>query len=143
MAKASPIDGVDAHTPLDKAIQRILMARLADVRAWEPALRGNGATRTADAVHDMRVATRRLRAALTLFAKALDLDFDEEQMEIKRLGAALGRVRDLDVQIQRLEEALGDETDLSQQVGITKMVDQRRARVAEPVTDCENRSGGE
>jgi CHAD domain-containing protein len=50
-----------------------------------------------DAVHDMRVALRRLRAALRLF----DLR-DELDAKVKELQDALGAVRDLQLQIEWL-----------------------------------------
>jgi CHAD domain-containing protein len=62
----------------------------------------------ADAVHDMRVATRRLRSTLRTFAPILDpalvggLDG-----ELKWLAETLGKVRDLDVLADRLAAAVG------------------------------------
>ncbi|NQT51508.1 ROK family protein [bacterium] len=48
-------------------------------------------------VHEMRVALRRLRAALQTFRKALDGKAQALRDELKWLGAELGEVRDLDV----------------------------------------------
>jgi triphosphatase len=59
-------------------------------------------------VHQMRVATRRLRAALRLFADVLPPQAASLSGELKWIAGRLGRVRDLDVQIRRLgEEAVG------------------------------------
>ena len=53
-----------------------------------------------DAVHQMRVALRRLRAAITLFKDALaDGERDAVRGELKALANALGPARDLDVLI--------------------------------------------
>jgi CHAD domain-containing protein len=54
-------------------------------------------------LHDMRVATRRLRAALALFAGVLPGHARPLRDELGWLAAELGTVRDLDVQLQRLE----------------------------------------
>jgi CHAD domain-containing protein len=49
-------------------------------------------------VHQLRVATRRLRATLRLFGPALPARFaDETRRDLKWLAAAIGAVRDLDV----------------------------------------------
>jgi len=56
-----------------------------------------------EAVHDMRVAGRRLRAAFKLFADYLPKRAAGLRREIGRLGRILGRVRDLDVQLEQLE----------------------------------------
>lgn len=52
----------------------------------------------------MRVATRRLRAAMDLFADALPARATELRQELKWLAGALGRVRDLDVQLERVAQ---------------------------------------
>lgn len=55
-------------------------------------------------LHDMRVATRRLRAALRLFQEVLPArTVTHLRGELKWLGASLGRVRDLDVYLERVE----------------------------------------
>jgi CHAD domain-containing protein len=51
----------------------------------------------------MRVATRRLRAALSLFAEALPENAQGFREELGWVGQALGAVRDLDVQLEQLE----------------------------------------
>ena len=57
-------------------------------------------------LHDMRVATRRLRAALSLFADVLPETALNARDEIGWVGQGLGAVRDLDVQIEQLDEWL-------------------------------------
>jgi CHAD domain-containing protein len=58
-----------------------------------------------EALHDMRVATRRLRAALEVFEPCFPRQsFRRALAEIKRLADALGERRDRDVQIEWLED---------------------------------------
>ena len=58
-----------------------------------------------EGVHKMRVATRRLRAALPLFRSCMrKKDYKRWISEIKRVTTALGRARDLDVQIEFLTD---------------------------------------
>jgi CHAD domain-containing protein len=68
-------------------------------------------------LHDMRVATRRLRAATELFAEALPARAQAMRTELAWVAGVLGRVRDLDVQLERLGEmeqwALGGDDDQS------------------------------
>lgn len=54
-------------------------------------------------LHDMRVATRRLRAALALFADSLPARAAHLRTELGWLADVLGAVRDLDVQLERLD----------------------------------------
>ena len=56
-----------------------------------------------EAVHDMRVAARRLRAALDLFEDALPARAKALRRELKRFGESLGGVRDLEVQLRQLD----------------------------------------
>ena len=57
-----------------------------------------------EGVHGMRVATRRLRAALEVFGPCLDRELGARVLsDVKALAAALGERRDRDVQLERLE----------------------------------------
>lgn len=85
---------------LAAAAYRVLRGHLAEVRAFEPAARLGVEI---EGVHQMRVATRRLRAALTVFrdlfaaARVAALERD-----LRWLGDTLGEVRDLDVYLDNL-----------------------------------------
>jgi CHAD domain-containing protein len=57
-----------------------------------------------EAIHDMRVATRRLRAAMSLFRSILSPRFERMRDELKWIAQTLGEARDLDVQITQLSE---------------------------------------
>ncbi len=54
-------------------------------------------------LHQMRVASRRLRAAHDLFADFLPAAFGETRSELGWVGGTLGAVRDLDVQLEQHE----------------------------------------
>lgn len=100
MAHPTPIRGLGPDSPLGDAARRILAGRLADVRTPE-ALLQDGLDE--DGVHDMRVATRRLRAALQVFRNVGKLKKLEQ--DVKQLQDALGDVRDLHVQVAWLDAA--------------------------------------
>jgi CHAD domain-containing protein len=55
-------------------------------------------------LHDMRVATRRMRAALVMFADALPGRAQHLRVELGWIADALGAVRDLDVQLERVQQ---------------------------------------
>ncbi len=64
----------------------------------------------ADAVHQMRVALRRLRAAITLFKSVVeDEKRDPIKDELKWMANVLGEARDLDVYITKVLEPAQDE----------------------------------
>lgn len=108
MAKAAPIEGLSADSPLAWAARQAIAVRLAELRGFADAAErrcvlGQPSETGSEAIHDLRVATRRLRAALTF---ANDPTTSEARAELGRLGRALGAVRDLDVQLAWLDEAL-------------------------------------
>jgi CHAD domain-containing protein len=59
-------------------------------------------------VHQMRVATRRMRAALRLFADVLPAEAGSLNDELKWIAGQLGAARDLDVQVRRLRETAAE-----------------------------------
>jgi inorganic triphosphatase YgiF len=61
--------------------------------------------RDPEAVHQMRVAIRRLRAALSLFKPVVASPAsDTVKEDLRRIGRALGEARDLDVRIAAVQE---------------------------------------
>jgi CHAD domain-containing protein len=77
-------------------------------------LRGLGpgaATGDADAVHDARTATRRLRTALGVCRPLLPVDDPGAAAGLRELGRSLGAVRDADVQLAWLRAALDERDD--------------------------------
>jgi CHAD domain-containing protein len=83
----------------------VLRRNLAAMVAHEP---GTRLGEDFEELHDMRVATRRMRAALAMFSEALPVRAQHVRDELGWLGRMLGAVRDLDVQLERLEEWAGE-----------------------------------
>jgi CHAD domain-containing protein len=100
MSKPAPIEGVDRETTVDEAARRSITTRLGEVRAFEGRING---VAEADDVHDMRVASRRLRAALELFDRKRQ--FRRAEKSVRALGDALGEVREIHVQLAWLRES--------------------------------------
>jgi CHAD domain-containing protein len=96
MAPASTVE-LDAGEPLRIAARRVIAARADDLAGIAP-----GAVGASDpeALHDVRVAVRRLTSALDVFADGLDEEARRRARRMLRRDAEpLGRARDLDVQI--------------------------------------------
>lgn len=105
MAKARPIPGIAPASSFREAA-----ADAVEVRTEELFSFADGVLDTADVerVHDMRVASRRLRAVLEVFAPCFPKDELRLTLrEVKALADDLGERRDPDVAIQALERAGG------------------------------------
>lgn len=92
---------MSARAPLAEAGRTILREHWNKLRANEPGVREGDH----EAVHDMRVATRRLRAMLeVLGGTAYDRkETDALRKGLKRLAASLGAVRDAEVWIEAVD----------------------------------------
>ena len=83
--------------------------------------------RDIERVHDMRVASRRLRAVLEIFASCFPKDaYKDVLTDVKRLADALGMRRDPDVHIDALTGFARALTPAQRQ-GVMRLVDEQRA----------------
>ncbi len=124
MAKARPIRGLAPDTRFGDAA-----AAAVDTRAREVFEHADGVLDTGDIerVHDMRVATRRLRAALEVFSACFPKKEHKAVLkEVKRLADALGERRDPDVAIASLE-SLASELGTAERPGVEGLVAELRA----------------
>ena len=126
MAKAREVE-LEADEPFADAARRVIA-----VRAQEVFDHAEGVLDTTDIerVHDMRVATRRLRAALEVFAAAFEADELRPVLrDVKRLADALGERRDPDVHLEefgKLREKFGP----ADQPGVELLLDDLRTEQA-------------
>ena len=106
-AKAEPI-ALDAAMTEGEAFRAVASACLRQYRLNEIVLLSN---RDADAIHQARIALRRLRSALSLFGDALSgNERDELREELGWLASQLGDARDMDVMLAGSHDLLEDET---------------------------------
>jgi CHAD domain-containing protein len=124
MARAKEIAGLSCDESFRQAAGKILWTRFEEMMSFQAdALKG----RDPEGVHDMRVASRRLRAALEICQDVFSRDqYRELRGDVKRVADALGRVRDLDVLEERLERDRRDRP-RSQQLVLAGMLDDLRA----------------
>lgn len=108
-------------------------ARVVKVRSKEVVKHSEGVLDLSDVepVHDMRVATRRLRAALEVFEPCFPKKRHRRALKkVKALADALGERRDADVEIALLEGLL-DETDEADRGALLSLIKELRVHQAE------------
>jgi CHAD domain-containing protein len=128
MARARKIPGLDAGISFGQAAAGAVEVRSSEVFAFS-----DGVLDTSDPerVHDMRVATRRLRAALEIFAGCFPKGEHRALLrEVKALADALGERRDPDVQIEALERIVA-ELGQGERPGVNGLVAELRVRQAQ------------
>ena len=103
MAKALTVKGIGPEKSLEECARRIITTRLHEMMSFkEGAIDGTDI----EYVHDMRVASRRLRAAMRNFADCFTptKEFRWYLKRVERITSTLGGVRDLDVLIDRFQK---------------------------------------
>jgi CHAD domain-containing protein len=125
MAKARPIPDLRGTDEFRVAAAKAVAVRAGEV--WEHA-DGVLEVRDIERVHDMRVATRRLRAVLEIFAPCFPAKAHRAVLhDVKALADALGERRDPDVQIAALE-AYGEAVPAHDRPGVDVLVTRLRGR---------------
>ena len=127
MAKAAEVE-LAADEPFAHA-----GARAVRVRSEELFSHAAGVLDTTDIerVHDMRVASRRLRAVLEIFAPCFPkAAYKAALRDVKDLADALGDRRDPDVQIEALEAAAAS-MPAAQRAGVKALAERLRDRQAQ------------
>ena len=108
-----------------EAARRILLAQF-DKMMTNAA--GTRAGEDIEALHDMRVGSRRLRAALSVFAKVFPKsDYQMLDKQIGDITDALGAVRDLDVQLDYLR-SVRDPLPPNEAYGLTRLIQRQGKR---------------
>ena len=117
----APASTVELHPgePLRVAARRVIAARSADLDGIAPGAVGSS---DPEALHDVRVALRRLTSALDVFADGLEEEPRRRARRmLKRDSEPLGRARDLDVQIALVRRFL-KAARTSEQAGIAHVL---------------------
>ena len=128
MAKAREIPGIAADVPYAAAAARVVSVRAAEVLEHSAGVLD---VSEIERVHDMRVATRRLRAALEVFRPCFPKDEVKAALrEVKAIADALGERRDRDVTIAALED-FGAALTAPDRPGVESLVAKLRTEQAE------------
>jgi CHAD domain-containing protein len=125
--------------PLDRHLSSILEQRLDQLAQ---AMRESRGDRSVEAVHDLRVASRRLRAFGVTFRELLgDKMRRRLEKELKRVTRAVGALRDLDVQVGLLEERLAATSKELERAALEHLLEHLAPRRAEAARRAGRRLG--
>lgn len=125
MAKGSDVRGLSAEDGTREAAVKILWTRFDDMWAYRTAVLESFDD---DAVHDMRVSSRRLRTAMQTFRPCFARKaFKVHSDQVKILADLLGEVRDRDV---LLDELKGDRETLpeDERAGLEGLIEDLRSQ---------------
>ena len=101
MAKPRPVSGLDPDRRIRPNARKVLAVRIDEVYSYD-GLVADPANVTE--LHDMRIACKRVRYLLEIFAIAFDEDLEPFIDEVKGLQDLLGDIHDCDVQVPMLED---------------------------------------
>jgi CHAD domain-containing protein len=128
VARPRDVPGFDCEEPFGRAAARVVALRASEVFEHS---RGVLDTGEVDRVHDMRVATRRLRAAMEVFEPCFPRKrFRKALKEVKALADALGERRDRDVEIGFLER-FAEQVDPAERASVDEAAGRLREEQAE------------
>lgn len=124
MASARKVE-LDCEAAFGVAAKRVVKVRAREVFKHADGVLDLGEV---ERVHDMRVATRRLRAALEVFEECFPRKRHRKALKkVKALADALGERRDADVEIEFLEGLAGDVTGQDRQA-LKALIEDLRAQ---------------
>jgi CHAD domain-containing protein len=99
--KAREVEGLDPGGSLRPNVARIVRVRLDELRdIAEPAL----TIEAGPAQHDTRIAAKRLRYVLEIFAPCLGEEAKEARQAAKRLQSVLGDLHDCDLMLPKVAQ---------------------------------------
>ena len=110
---------IDDTLSVSEVAFRVLRRQFAAMRAHEA---GTRLGEDPEELHDMRVPTRRMRAAIKLFENALPLRARWFRGELKWVAGVLGEVRDLDVQIDQLKGMIEQQAEVESREALSEVV---------------------
>lgn len=112
MSRAWPVNNLDPGAPVGVNARKVLAVRIAELYSYEPAVTEPAWSHD---LHDMRIAAKRLRYTLELFAPQFGEQGKRQIDRIKLVQEALGNLHDRDVEIEmvgaELGAAMADEAD--------------------------------
>lgn len=106
MAKPKKIQYLDPNKPLDESLLKILRTRFDEMTSHEQSTIDGS---DIEALHDMRVASRRVQAVFKIFRGVFPKKkFKAEYTGLRLMIRSLGEVRDYDVFIDKIEKLKKD-----------------------------------
>ena len=128
------------HTTVADVVQASIASSLDRILNHDLLLRLHHSGPEPEDVHQTRVATRRLRSDLKTFAQVLDPAWVRHvRADLRWAGTALGRVRDADVLMDRLDLAstgTGDDDDDAGRSELRERLTEQRRQAAEGLAEA-------
>jgi CHAD domain-containing protein len=106
VARAEPITGLNAQAPTRENARIITRAKLNELYSWQECVDQPYALRE---LHNLRIAAKRLRYTLEIFADVLPAECKDAQTEMVQLQEELGQLHDSDVMITMLRLCLASQ----------------------------------
>jgi len=126
MAKPKKAPAVSSSADIYEWTAEVLRLRFDEVMGFGEAVLAPG---NVDAVHDMRVAIRRLRTALRDFVQVInEKPLKGVRTDLKKIADSLGAVRDHDVAIIALEEFAAEAEDVWLREGVEDLIGELRSK---------------
>jgi CHAD domain-containing protein len=123
VARARDVPGFDCEETFSASAERVVAVRATEVFEHSDGVLD---VENIEALHDMRVATRRLRAALEVFAPCFPARRQRKGLKrVKALADALGERRDRDVAIEFLT-GFADEAPEADDAAIAALIERLR-----------------
>ena len=101
--KARKVNGLDPAGPLEDNLRRIVAVRLEELRSFAP---DGAAPSSADDLHDMRIAAKRLRYVLEMGEPVLGAPARTGAKQVRKIQDLLGEIHDCDEGVPRVEAHL-------------------------------------
>ena len=123
LADRFAIPGVSSSTPLGRAAAAVVAHKAEPIFGLAEAAAGG---HDMDAVHDMRVASRRTREALSLFARCYPVNsFERWEQVVRGVTKSLGRVRDADVFLEEFRSLVPRALTEAERVALAWLIGRR------------------
>lgn len=103
MSKAWPVENLEGNGPVVDNARRVLAVRIAEFYSYTPVIEH---PEHSEALHDMRIAAKRLRYSLELFRTSFGKTGDRQIERVKAVQEELGALHDHDVRIALIEDEL-------------------------------------
>jgi hypothetical protein len=103
VARAWPVRDIDADLSVAENARRVLAVRVAEFFSYAPVIPH---PELSEALHDMRIAAKRLRYTLELFRAQLGPSGGKQIDRVKAVQEALGTLHDHDVRIAMIGDEL-------------------------------------